>query len=698
MTYRILIVTNDAKDAATLQTIFSNARHDTFSLIWVKRLATALKRLRKTNTIDAIIVDLSLPDSEGISTYDQLFALAPHTPIMTLLAHHDDLLISKAMARGAQGYLTKNSFDSNLVPQALRNLIRHKATDQEYFNEKARAEIALNSIGDAVICTNLLGEVEYLNIAAEKLTGWAREEARGKPISEIFNVINGATRQIISSPVTEVIEQDKSIVLNADTVLIRRDKSEVAIEDSISPIHDWDKKLTGAVIVFHDVTATKLMTKKMTHSAQHDFLTNLPNRMLLNDRIAQAIALAKRRGTQLAVLFLDLDKFKHINDSLGHEVGDKLLQSVALRLISSVRNSDTVSRQGGDEFVIVLAGKHGEDAALNAEKINNLLAVPHKIGALELHVTTSIGISVYPEDGIDTETLIKHADTAMYCAKEKGRNTYQFFNSSMNVRAVERQFIDASLRKALGKKEFVLYYQPKINLNTGAITGAEALLRWMHPNGEMILPGRFVSIAEESGLIVPIGRWVLRESCAQAKRWSDQGFKSTSVSVNISSLEFSQHGFFEGVRTVLKETGLSPHCLELEITESVLMRDVKTSAEILKKLKLMGVQLAVDDFGTGYSSLSYLKQFPIDVLKIDQSFVSDIRCSNDEGIIVSAVIGMGNNLKLRVIAEGIESQVQLDFLKARECEEGQGYYFSKPLAAQDFSELLATGVPAKMFT
>jgi EAL domain-containing protein (putative c-di-GMP-specific phosphodiesterase class I) len=373
------------------------------------------------------------------------------------------------------------------------------------------------------------------------------------------------------------------------------------------------------------------------------------------------------------------------------------LQSVALRLSGAVRNSDTVSRQGGDEFVIVLAGKYGEDAALSAQKIINLLAIPHKIDALELHITTSIGISVYPEDGTDTETLVKHADTAMYCAKDKGRNTYQFFNGSMNVRAVERQFIDASLRKALSKKEFVMYYQPKINLITGAITGAEALLRWAHSNGEIILPGRFVPIAEESGLIVPIGRWALRESCVQAKHWIDKGFAPQTISVNISAVEFSQHGFYEGVRNILKETGLSPHCLELEITESVLMRDVKTSAEILRKLKKMGVQLAVDDFGTGYSSLSYLNQFPIDVLKIDKSFVSDITNPKDDGIIVSAVIGMGNSLNLRVVAEGIESQVQLDFLKARECEEGQGFYFSKPLAAHDFTALMTAGIPTAMF-
>jgi diguanylate cyclase (GGDEF)-like protein len=477
-------------------------------------------------------------------------------------------------------------------------------------------------------------------------------------------------------------------------VLIRRDGHEVAIEDSASPIHDWDGKLTGAVIVFHDVSAAQALSMKMAHLAQHDFLTNLPNRVLLNDRIAQAITLAKRGGTQLAVLFLDLDNFKHINDSLGHETGDKLLQSVTQRLSACVRNSDTVSRQGGDEFVILLAGgKYGEDAALTADKILAELTMPHSVGKYELHITTSIGISVYPEDGQDAETLIKNADTAMYHAKEKGRNNYQFFRSAMNIRAVERQFIEANLRLAVEKQEFVLHYQPKINLDTGMITGAEALLRWMHAEWGMVLPERFVPIAEDCGLIVPIGRWVLREACTQAKQWMDAGLAPVSISVNISALEFRQKNFFEGVRDILNDTGLEAHCLQLEITESVLMRDAESSTAILQQLKNMGVQLAVDDFGTGYSSLSYLQQFPIDVLKIDQSFVNDIASATGNGIIVSAVIGMGNSLRLRVVAEGVENQVQLAFLKARHCEEGQGYIFSRPLVADQFAELLATGMP-----
>lgn len=561
--------------------------------------------------------------------------------------------------------------------------------DEHVYKEKIRAEIALNSISDAVICTDINGNIDYLNIAAETMTGWSREEANGLPINQVFNIINGTSRKPAFNPTKSVLQTNKPRGLAADTVLIKRDGTEVAIEDSTSPIHNWDGQLTGVVIVFHDVSANKAMTTKMAHLAQHDYLTNLPNRMLLNDRIAQAITLANRHHTQLALLFLDLDNFKHINDSLGHATGDKLLQSVTKRLKECVRDSDTVSRQGGDEFVILLAEtKNSEVAAVTAQKILDALQAMHFVGKSELHISTSIGISIYPNDGIDAETLIKNADTAMYFAKEKGRNNYQFFKGEMNTRAVERLIIEANLRQALDKQQFTLLYQPKVNINTGLITGAEALLRWQHEEWGEVVPDIFVPVAEDSGLIVPIGRWVLRQACKQAKIWQDTGLQSITIAVNISAQEFLQKDFVEGVRAVLIETRLPAHCLELEITESVLMHDAECSKIILQQLKKMGLKLAVDDFGTGYSSLSYLQRFPIDVLKIDQSFVQNIESAKDDGIIVSAIISMGNSLKLKVVAEGVETLSQLAFLKARHCEEGQGYYFSHPLLAGDFAEQL----------
>jgi diguanylate cyclase (GGDEF)-like protein len=431
----------------------------------------------------------------------------------------------------------------------------------------------------------------------------------------------------------------------------------------------------------------------MTHSAQHDFLTGLPNRMLLNDRVNQAIVLAPRHNKKVAVLFLDLDGFKHINDSLGHPIGDKLLQSISKRLVSCVRSSDTVSRQGGDEFVVLLSEmEQQEDAAISAIRVLEAVAEAHSIDHHDLHLTASIGVSVYPDDGLDAETLIKNADTAMYQAKENGRQSYQFFKPAMNVRAVERQSIEESLRRALERKEFSLHYQPKIKLGTGEITGAEALIRWTHPTRGPVSPANFIPVAEDCGLILPIGHWVLREACKQARAWLDAGLPLGTIAVNISSMEFREDNFLESVFATLSETGLDPKFLELELTESVLMKRAESAASVLKALRARGVQIAVDDFGTGYSSLSYLRKFPIDALKIDQSFVRQITSAPDDTTIVTAVISMGRSLKLRVVAEGVETQGELSFLQAHQCEEAQGYYFSRPVLPQQFAILLKTGV------
>jgi diguanylate cyclase (GGDEF)-like protein/PAS domain S-box-containing protein len=687
--HRILVLSSSEADVAILKRVLSNARDGPFHIESANSLSDGLTRLAG-GAIDVVLVDLTLTDSRGLDTFDSLFAAHAQTPIMTLASLEEEEEAVDAVTRGAQGYLLKGYFERNLVPQALRSVIIRKEVEEALYREKTRAEIALNSISDAVICTDTAGRVDYLNVAAEKMTGWPREDAMGRSIGEVFRIINSLTREADLNPIELVLQLDEPMGLAANTVLIRRDGAEVPIEDSTSPIHDTNGKLTGAVVVFHDVGEAKAMVEKMAHLAHHDFLTDLPNRLLLNDRIAQAITAARRRGTRVAVLFLDLDNFKHINDSLGHATGDLLLRSVTQRLSACVRASDTVSRQGGDEFVILLSDCSDEShIASTAEKIHAALSLPHLIAKRELHVSTSMGISVYPADGADAEALIKSADTAMYYAKAKGRNNHQFFSNDMNTRAVERQIIESNLRRALKEQEFVLHYQPKLNLVTGKIIGAEALLRWQHPELGMLLPDRFVAIAEDCGLIVPLGQWVLREACSQARRWIDAGAMPISMAVNISALEFRQKSFFENLDAILQDAGLAPELLQLEITEGVLMHDASASAAILQQLKALGLQLAIDDFGTGYSSLSYLKQFPIDVLKIDQSFVHGIGADDDEGIIVSAVIGMGNSLKLRVVAEGIENQEQLAFLKVRHCEEGQGYLFSKPVDAEQFAQLLA---------
>jgi diguanylate cyclase (GGDEF)-like protein/PAS domain S-box-containing protein len=546
--------------------------------------------------------------------------------------------------------------------------------------------------------TDISGQVTYLNAIAEGLTGWLQEEAVGHPLEDVFRIVDATTRETAPNPLAFAIRENKTIALTPNCVLIRRDGVEAAIEDSTTPLHDRRGQVTGAVMVFHDVSVAHAMTLKISHLAQHDSLTDLPNRVLLNDRLAEAIALSSRHQRKLAVLFLDLDRFKHVNDSLGYVIGDRLLQSVGSRLSMCVRIADTVSRQGGDEFVVLLREvRHAQDAAITADKILQALRKPHHIDQHELHITGSIGIVTYPDDGTDAETLMKKADFAMYHAKETGRDSYQFFKSEMNVQAIERQSLEGSLRHAIERQELLLYYQPKINLATGGMTGVEALIRWHHPQRGLVPPGQFIAIAEECGLIVPIGRWVLSEACRQARAWQAAGLPPMCVAINISSVELRAPGFASGVRAILRETGLEPRYLELELTETFLMQDSRSTAEVLKELKEIGVLLALDDFGTGYSSLSYLKRFPIDAVKIDQSFVRDLTTDPDDAGIVTAVIAMGRSLHMRVVAEGVETREQLAILQEHGCPQGQGYYFSRPVPAVEFRQLLEFGVRSTAF-
>lgn len=436
---------------------------------------------------------------------------------------------------------------------------------------------------------------------------------------------------------------------------------------------------------------------RMSHLLEYDAVTDLPNGTLLRDRLAQAIVLSGRHRKQLAVICIGLDRFQRINNGMGHPLGDALLKSVAVRLVANVCGSDFVFRHGQDEFVLVLTDvTHPQQTGPIAEKLLAALRMPHSIAAHDLSITASIGVSIYPDDGTDGEALVKQADAAMHNAKENGRDDVRFFNADIKLRARERQAVEVGLRQALERHELVLHYQPKLNLETGAITGAEALIRWQRPGHGIVSPAQFIPIAEESGLIVPVSQWGLREACRQARAWQDAKLPPLTMAVNISALEFKNKGFLDGLRAVLFETGLEPRLLELEITEGALMQDIESTLAVLRALKEMGVGLAIDDFGTGYSSLSYLRQFPIDVLKIDQSFVRDIGSDANDAAIVSAIINMGRSLKLRVIAEGVETQEQLAFLQAHQCEEGQGFYFSRALAADAFAQLLSCGMVEKI--
>ena len=434
--------------------------------------------------------------------------------------------------------------------------------------------------------------------------------------------------------------------------------------------------------------------EQLEHQANYDPLTGLPNRSLLHDRLKRAV-FTQRNAQPIAVVFIDLDNFKFINDSLGHSAGDALLTGVAERLHSIVREGDTVARLGGDEFVLILTEQARGDVVFRAlQRILDEVSEPMMIGGQELCITCSAGVSLYPQDGRDVESLLKNADAAMYRAKERGRNNFQFYTAEMNAHAKERFALENDLRRALERDELLLHYQPKIDLATGAIVGAEALVRWQHPEQGLILPDRFISIAEDTGLIVPIGEWVVRTACVQNRAWLQAGLPPIAVSVNLSVRQFHQEGLVKMVERILNETGLAASYLEMELTESMVMHNAEQAIEILAALKKLGVRLSVDDFGTGYSSLNYLRRLPIDTLKIDRSFVQDIDSEDEEeGILARVIISLGHSLKLKVIAEGVETAEELKFLRACGCDEVQGYYFSRPVAPPAFAQLLTEACP-----
>jgi len=693
MPVTILLVQDNAGRAAKVQELLAQSSDRHFAVEWIRTRAAATDRLgdHTKDEIAAVVIDLPLPQEQVLDAFDQIFQASPGIPILVLSDSEHEELAKKAVQRGAQDYILDDRLDGYSLSKALHNMLERAANAEALFNEKERAQVTLNSIGDAVVSTDVAGHVTYLNQVAEAMTGWTSAEALGRSFGDVLRIIDRANPGQTVNPMAIAMRENTTVGLSESSFLVRRDGIESAIEDSAAPIHDRRGNVTGAVMVFHDVTQARAMLQRMSYLANHDYLTNLPNRLLLNDRLAQAIASARRYQQQLAVLFVDVDRFKHINDFLGHAIGDELLRSIAGRLVASVRGSDTVSRQGGDEFVILLSAiAHAEDAGRSATKLLTALGWPYRIEQHDLQITASAGISIYPDDGTDAEALVKNADVAMLTAKDNGRNNYQFFKADMNEHALERQFLESGLRQALDRREFVLHYQPKLDLETDAITGVEALIRWLQPGPQMVLPDKFIPIAEQCGYIVPIGRWVLREACRQSRSWLQADLAPLPVAINISAVELRSKDFVEGVRAVLQETGMDVRYLEFELTETALMQDPQSTIAVLHTLKDMGVRLTLDDFGTGYSSLSYLKRFPIDALKIDRSFVRGLCTNPGDAKIVSAVINMGKSFGLKVIAEGVETREQFLRLQVQQCAEGQGHYFQAPVPAAEFAKLLGS--------
>ena len=543
----------------------------------------------------------------------------------------------------------------------------------------------LEQSAEGIFISDPQERILLVNSAFERLTGYSASEAVGQ------------TPRILQSG-----RQDRAFyvslwksVLETGTwhgeIWNRRKSGEVYVEWlSISAVRDPKGNVTHFIGIFSDITARKQDEERMIHLAHYDALTDLPNRVLLTDRLNQLTKAADRTHSKVAVVFIDLDRFKEVNDSLGHDAGDLLLQTVAKRLSNAVRVEDTVARLGGDEFVVVFQGVHDvRDVAVLSQKLLACLAAPIALNDYEVTVTASLGISLYPDDAANAKEMIRNADAAMYQAKGAGRSTYQFYTSDLNRRALEMLSMEGDLRRAIERREFVLHYQPRIEIDSGAVVGAEALIRWNHPDLGLVMPGKFISIAEERGLIVPIGSWVIEEASRQTAHWQNSGMPLIPIAVNVSAAQFRQKDFVEQLAKSVQRHGITPNHLELELTESIIMRDAKTTIEIIEKLHDMGFKLSIDDFGTGYSSLSYLRRFPIDKIKVDQSFVRD----ESAGGIVNAIIALARSLKLKVIAEGVETTEQLERLRQQRCDEVQGFLFSPGLPAAAFEKLVHAWTP-----
>lgn len=574
-----------------------------------------------------------------------------------------------------------------MVVCVARDVTDRKQTGHALTKSAAEWTYAMNFMEDAVYLIDLDDKVVRVNEAFYKLTGLTPEQVIGRDIASIMHP--GGEKAPCPICQARRARSDVYIAMEADDPANSTGRP---IEVMVRVMRNEAAEPVGAVVGVRDLSRQRQTEERLRHLAHHDILTGLPNRALFMDRLEHGLMRARRNSRLLAVLLLNLDRFKLVNDTLGHNAGDRVLQELSGRLRSCLRDGDTVGRFGGDEFGILIEDIAAMgDAAMVAHKIVDALSHPFVLNGRELYVTPSIGISVYPDDAEDSQTLLKNVTAGMYRAKEDGRNTFRFYSADMAAKASERLALESGLRHALERNEFILHYQPQIDLAHDRIIGVEALIRWQHPELGLVPPNDFISLLEETGLIVPVGEWVLRTACAQSRAWQEQGLAPVRMAVNLSARQFSDPGLITVLRRTLEATNLAADLLELEITESLLMRSTERTLKTLDELSALGTKLAIDDFGTGYSSLSYLKRFPVDSLKIDRSFIRDVVTDADDHAIVSAVIAMAHRLKLRVIAEGVETETQLELLRQHGCDAFQGYLFSRPVPAREMTELFQRG-------
>ncbi len=676
----ILIIDDDPGLRKTLSDILRIKGYETLAA----KNATEGLALLRDNTVSLALIDLMLPDIPGLDVLNILSNESPSTEAIILTGHATLDSAIQAVNRGAFSYLVKPYEIEQLLVLVKRAVEKRRAREALRESEERFRRIFMDGpLGMAIIGADL--SLEKVNGMLCRMTGYSEDELASLKYMDIthpedveFDMQN--LKRLLGEEIA---------CCKRETRCVMKNREPLQVSVTVSLIRDKRDAPPRFLAMIEDISERKRFEEQLEYQANHDALTSLPNRSLLADRIRQALHQAMRYHRKVAVLYVDLDNFKFINDSLGHDLGDRLLKTIAERLTECVRSGDTVARQGGDDFVIILSDMaKGEHAAKVAQKIQAAVCRPIVVGEHELEVTCSTGISIYPNDGRDEQTLLKNADAAMYRAKEQGRNTFRFFTGELNVRAAERMTMEKHMRRALERGEFELHYQPQVDLNSGRIIGMEALLRWRSQELGNIPPGRFIPLAEETGLIVPIGEWVLRAACSQNKVWRNCGYPPLVMAVNLSPRQFREEGFVETVARILKETDTEPRHLDLEIVESLLLHDVEGGAVFMKELNKLGIRLTMDDFGTGFSSLGYLQRFKFDKLKIDRSFVHEITSDPDSAAIVRAIIAMAHSLKLEALAEGVETEGQLRSVRNLGCDKMQGFFFSRPVPATECERML----------
>lgn len=680
---RALIVEDSEDDALLLKRQLQSGGYKVES----QRVDTsdAMKAALEQQSWDIVFADYTMPQFDGLSALRLLRETNSDMPFIFVSGTIGEDTAVMAMRAGAQDYIMKGR-SKRLLPAVERELQEAETRRARRRTEQARARLiaTLEASMDFVGMADAQGRMFYLNRAGRNMLAFEP----GEDISHLSLLdLSPAWSAGYLRDALALAHRDG--VWCGECTLVTRTGSEIPVSQQLLAHHDEHGAVEFYSAIARDMSERKRFEEELRHQATHDSLTGLPNRVLLQDRLEHALLTAQRHQLAVAVLFLDLDNFKRINDTLGHSAGDALLRQVGARLRARLRTTDTIGRRGGDEFMVIFNHPFDVKEVMTVvNKVRSAFSQPFDCEGEELFVTATLGIALYPEDGQDAETLVKNADVAMYRAKDKGKDQYQFYIAEMSAESRAQLTMEMELRRALERSEFVLHYQPQLDTRSGQTVGFESLIRWQHPRRGLLLPDQFMPLLEESGLIVGVGEWVLRSACAQWRSWRAQGWGGLRVAVNVSARQFGSTDIVRLLRQVVQEEQVPPGCIELEVTETVVMHDVMRAAEILNALRRLGVRPAIDDFGTGYASLSYLKRFAIDILKIDQSFVFDADKHRDDAAIIEAITSLGHNLGMEVVAEGVETQGQFDFLRAQGCDTVQGYLLGRPMAADDVDTYL----------